>query len=55
MVCTFKISLTCGRNQHTNNDNTKGEALHMSVYGLLRKPLRKKLGRRQEKGAQQKR
>ena len=50
-----KISPMCGRNQHMNDDNPKGEAPHTSVYRLIRKPSGKKQERRQEKGAQQKR
>lgn len=53
MVGAFKISPMRGRNQHMNNENPKGKAPHMSVYRPIRKPLRKKQERRQDKGAQQ--
>lgn len=52
MVCTLKILQMSGRDQHMNSGHTK--APRTWGYRLIRKPLRKKLGRRKEKGPQQK-
>lgn len=46
VVCTFMILLMSGREWTMNNDNTASSKLHTLVSGLIRKPLRKQLGRR---------